>query len=256
MFDTFLNSLVAVCADTTWLAALGRIVAEGGLPAALFLIGLVGGIVHCTSMCGPFVLAQVTADAGRNTRPEPSEWRRLKGAALLPYQLGRMTTYSALGAVAGGLGGLMVGLSGYRWVLAILLAGAAAIFFVQAVMGFARVFGNPLGAVLAGPLARMARPLLDDSHGIRGYLLGLTLGFLPCGFLYGALTAAAGSGSAWNGALAMAAFTLGTMPNLLLVGYVGVFFKQRAAIAARGVSIPLMIVNAGFLGFLAVRAFG
>jgi len=256
MFDAFFNSLWTFCTDTPWLASIGHAMAEGGLPAALFLMGLIGGVVHCTGMCGPFVLAQVTADAGRNLQQAPSEWRRLQGAALLPYQLGRMTTYSVLGGIAGTLGELVVALSGYRWALGILLACAAAMFFVQAIAGFTRVFGNPLGVVLAGPLARIARPLLNDSRGFRGYLLGLALGFLPCGFLYGALTAAAGSGSAWRGALAMAAFTLGTIPNLMLVGYVGVFFRQRAAAAAHGISIPLMIANAGFLGFLAARALG
>ena len=30
-----------------------------GLPASLFLAGLVGGATHCAGMCSPFVFAQI-----------------------------------------------------------------------------------------------------------------------------------------------------------------------------------------------------
>jgi uncharacterized protein len=45
-------------------------------------------------------------------------------------------------------------------------------------------------------LARFVQPLFADPRGFRGWALGLALGFLPCGFLYSALAAAAGSGTA------------------------------------------------------------
>jgi hypothetical protein len=51
-----------------------------------------------------------------------------------------------------------------------------------------------------------------------GYLLGVALGFLPCGFLYAALAAAAATADPLQGALAMLAFGLGTVPALVLVG--------------------------------------
>ena len=54
------------------------------LPAALFLAGLAGSLVHCVSMCGPFVLGQVLADAESGATGSYGEWRRLRGAALLP----------------------------------------------------------------------------------------------------------------------------------------------------------------------------
>jgi len=101
---------------------------------------------------------------------------------------------------------------------------------------------------------RAARPLLVDPSGWRGYALGVVLGFLPCGLLWGALVAASGSGSAWKGGAAMAAFVLGTVPSLVAVGYVGVFFGRRAPVFARGLSVPIVLANAGFLGLLAVRA--
>ena len=43
-------------------------------------------------------------------------------------------------------------------------------------------------------------------------------GFLPCGLVYGVLATAIAAGSAARGALVMAAFGLGTLPNLLAAG--------------------------------------
>ena len=74
------SRLLAICSDS--LAALGG---PGALPLALFVIGLAGSAVHCVGMCGPFVLGQVVSAADA-TRPQRyGEWRRLGGAALLPY---------------------------------------------------------------------------------------------------------------------------------------------------------------------------
>lgn len=259
MYWSFLTSLYGQCLSSPWLIELGHAMEVAGLPGALFLVGLVGGFTHCAGMCGPFVLAQVAGDSAGVIRCDFGEWGRLRGAALLPYHLGRLTTYAALGALFGGMGELAVGLSGYRELLALFLSGAALAFLLQ---GLLRVGGLRLpslrrGSVArTGHLARMTRPLFAAPRGWRGYGLGLALGFLPCAFLYGALAAAAGSGGAARGALAMAAFALGTVPNLILVGYVGVFFGRRAAGLAHALASPLMLVNAGFLGFLAFRALG
>lgn len=256
MDTNLINAIYAFCTTNPQMVWLGNVLATGGLPAALFLVGLVGGFTHCTGMCGPFVLSQIAGDAERMVRPGIGEWRRLRGAALMPYHLGRMTTYSALGALAGAFGGLAVGLSGYRWLFAAFLAAAAVLFLMQGLSGFARWLGNPFGGALTGPLARITRPLLDTPRGWQSYGLGVALGFLPCGFLYSVLVAAAGSGDALRGALAMAGFALGTVPSLVLVGYVGVFFGRRSLGAVRTFGTPLMLVNAGFLGFLAVHAVG
>ena len=257
MIADWLNAAAALC---TGHGGIVPSLGAAGLPAALFAIGLVGGLSHCAGMCGPFVLAQVTADTERLGSASLGELRRLQGALLLPYQLGRLTTYTLLGAVAGGFGALAVSLSGLHWLSAAFLALAALLLLAWTLADVTQHLGLPMpgaiGGTLAGPLARLSRPLLANPRGWRGYALGLALGFLPCGFLYGALAAAAGSGTVAAGALAMTAFALGTVPSLVLVGYVGVFFGRRAPRLARALASPLMLANAGFLGFLALRALG
>lgn len=213
------------------------------LPATLFLAGLVGSLVHCSLMCGPFVLGQVGARMAR--AGAIGEGRRFAEATLVPYHLGRLTTYSILGAVAGALGATMATVSGARWVPALFLLVAAAFFAAQAIDGLRRFLPHApagLGMVLARIGAR-----LGDGRGWRGYGLGLVLGFLPCGLLYGGLAAAAGAGGPMAGGIAMFAFTLGTMPGLIGVGYLGALFARRWEGALARVAPFLLLFNAAVL---------
>lgn len=259
MGTSLVDSFYALCSAHPWLGEFGRLLAGMGVAPVLFLVGLVGGFTHCAGMCGPFVLAQVAGNERYLCRPGMGEGRRLRAALLLPYHLGRFTTYALLGALMGGIAGFTVWLSGFHWLPALLLGGAAALFLAQGLAGLPRLLGlrgfapaNPLAA----PLVRLARPLLDNPRGMRGYALGAALGFLPCGMLYGALTAAAGAGGALQGALAMMAFVAGTVPSLGLVGYVGVFFGRRAPGATRALGVPLMLLNSALLAFFAFRDLG
>ncbi len=224
------------------------------LAAALFLAGLAGSVTHCAGMCGPFVLGQVTA--GLAARPMLS---RLAAGALVPYHLGRLVTYTGLGAAAGLLAGLAAHGAGLRAAVPVLL-GAGAILMLGQAFSQASAFLPRLGLALpvgfADAVTRRAAPLLSDPHGARGFLLGLLLGLLPCGLLYGALAASAASGSALGGALGMAAFAAGTVPTLVGVGLAGAFFARRFAPALRLVAVPLLLLNATVLAALALRAAG
>jgi sulfite exporter TauE/SafE len=202
-------------------------------------------------MCGPFVLAQVAARL-EGGAIAGGELVRLAGAALVPYHLGRITTYTALGGVAGAIAGQATAFTGFAWLLAVCLVLAALAFAAQAMEGLRRASGG--GGALGAWLGRLAGPLMRDPRGMRGYALGLALGLLPCGLLYGALAAAAGAGSAVAGALAMTAFTLGTVPALVGVGWLGAFFGRRWMPTLRLLVIPVMLFNAAVLLALAWRA--
>jgi hypothetical protein len=226
------------------LAALG----PGGLPAvaaALFLAGLAGGATHCAGMCAPFVLAQAGARAAAG---DGGVLARLSGAALLPYHAGRMLGYAALGAVAGASAGLISDISGFRWLLAVLLLAAAGLMAMQAagrLPALARLAPRwPLGLVA---------PLLAAPTGLRGVALGLALSALPCGLLYAALAGAAATGSALAGAIAMAAFVAGTVPALVGVALLGRLFARRAGPRLRTAGAALFALNAVILAGMAWR---
>ncbi len=215
----------------------GFVASPSGLLLTLFVAGLAGGVTHCAGMCGPFVLSQVVADSEQG-RGGYGEWRRLAGAALAPYHLGRFTTYSLLGAAAGGATAIFAATTGFAWLSTALLVLGALLMILQAA-GLAFSTTSPL----SGVVARLAAPLTLSSRPMARYGLGVVLGFLPCGLLYGALAAAGGTGSLAQGALAMAAFAAGTTPTLIGVGWIGLILRRRLRGVVRWFAAPLLVIN-------------
>ena len=232
------------------LSALG----PAGLPAlmgALFMAGLAGGLLHCSAMCGPFVLAQAAATA--DGALGGGILRRLSGAALLPYHLGRALGYGLLGALAGGAGALLAQAAGLRWIAALLLLLAAILMLSQASARLAKLLPRLPAPSLPRWLDAPLRGLLAAPQGWRGVRLGLLLSALPCGLLYGALAAAAASGSALAGGLALLAFVAGTMPALSGVALLGGFFARAFGPGWRALGGLLFLLNAVVLAGLAVN---
>jgi uncharacterized protein len=207
---------------------------------ALFMTGLVGSAGHCAGMCGPFVLAQAGARSG---------FGRLAGGALLPYHLGRATTYVALGSLLAAPFGLLSRLEQLRWIPAAMLVVAAALFLVQAFRGWSLGGGTPGFLRHAGGL--FAKPL-----GWRGYALGIVLGFLPCGLLYAALGAAAATADPVAAAAGMFGFVLGTMPMLVAIGLLGHGAAAHWRDLARKAMPVIAAVNAVVLLAMAWRVAG
>ena len=237
-------------------------VEHGSLLVSLFLAGLLGSASHCVGMCGPFVLAQTVARLEGVPASGMNEFHRLAGAALIPYHLGRATTYAMLGVAAAALAGGMIHVTGLRWLSAALLITAALFFLGYALSELGvRLRGRRGAAAGEGArestvgrtVGRIARPLFARPVGVRGWLLGVALGFLPCGLLYGALAAAAASGEPLAGGFGMLAFSLGTVPALLAVGLAGHVAGQRFRTTALRLAPALMLVNAAALSYLAWR---
>ena len=192
---------------------------NGPLIGGLFMAGLVGSASHCAGMCGPFVLAQVGARA--EVGSPKSGLARLAGGALLPYHLGRATTYILLAAALATPLGALGGVGGLHWVAPALLVVAAAIFAALGLQTAGLVGAATRGFSDMGGFIGMARPLFARPQGWRGYLLGGLLGFLPCGLLYAAIAAAAATGSPLAAAFGMMGFVVGTVPMLLGIGWLG-----------------------------------
>ncbi len=231
---------------------------HGGLLISLFMAGLVGGPTHCVGMCGPFVLSQVTARLEDTPAAGMREWHRLSGAALVPYHLGRLTTYVLLGAAAALMVAGATAFGGFRWLSAGLLSLAALFFIGYALRGLLpRLprFGGDAAreGAWSRRLGDRARPLFARPVGWRGYALGVALGFLPCGLLYGALAAAASGSDPLAGAFAMTAFGLGTVPSLIGVGLAGHVAGQHWRGALARIAPVLLVINAGILGTMAWR---
>jgi sulfite exporter TauE/SafE len=182
-----------------------------GVLASLFVVGLLG-TVHCLGMCGGIVTALSVGVPG--TKP--------KSAARLAYHAGRLTTYSAAGALAGAAGSAAL-LAADLFPVQLALYVAAQLMLVALglyLLGVTRVLGalERAGARLWRRVQPAAGRLLPLHSAARAYAAGALWGMLPCGLVYSVLATALTAGSPLGGAAAMLAFGVGTTPGLLGAG--------------------------------------
>ena len=179
----------------------------GFLASAAFLAGLAGG-VHCAAMCGPIVAASASHSGAR------SPWRRV-----LAHNAGRILSYSLAGALAGAFGHAGLALRGGVPAQSVMAAAAGAAFVLLALHlgGFTPVTRalETAGGVVWRRLQPYSRHLIPANTFRRAFGLGALWGWLPCGMVYAALTAAVATADPAEGALVMLAFGLGTVPNLV-----------------------------------------
>ena len=192
----------------------------------IFLVGVVGG-VHCVGMCGGIVGAFAVATPRRaipiHTADPGSHTISLfdAGPRVLAFNLGRIGSYMAAGALAGLLGSvpLMINLAVAQTVmywLANLMLVALGLTLMNVWHGLARV--EAVGQIGWRHLQPMLRRLLPVQHSSQAFALGSLWGWVPCGMVYSVLMTALLSGSSLRGALVMLAFGLGTFPLLFSMG--------------------------------------
>lgn len=242
--------------ESGWAQCADIVRTDGGVLLTALVAGLVGSATHCVGMCGPFVISQVTSRMEQLPVEKMSEFRRLTGAALLPYQFGRLSTYCLLGVLAGYFTDSISALTRVWWIGPVLLIVAGVFFLLFGILGLMPHLGGLLPSTgetrwwnkLVG---NHARGLFQAPYGWRGYLLGVMLGFIPCGLVYGALVMAAATGAALNGGAVMLVFGLGTVPMLFVTGFVGQYAAQRFRALMVPVGRGLMIINGIILFALA-----
>lgn len=226
--------------------------APGGLLLGLFLAGATGSVMHCVPMCGGFVLGQAARNLQRVPMARLCEWQRLRTGLLMPYHLGRLTTYAALGALAATGTTILMQIPALSALPPLLLIAAAGLFLTQAGGRLASPHRPSNPGRLSAVIAALTRHL-DRTRPADGFVLGLALGLLPCGFLYGALAAAAASATPAAGAACMLAFGLGTAPALMILGVAGHSAADRWRAVAARVATPILAVNAALLLLIAAR---
>lgn len=209
--------------------------------AAIFLVGLLGG-THCVGMCGGIVGALSAQVAGG----------RAGWPLHLAYNFGRILSYIVAGALVGAIGGLGLAFGPVAKVQLVfyVLASLMLIALGFYLMGFQRslAFAEKAGQGLWRRIQPYTRRFLPVRNAGQAVSLGLLWGWLPCGLVYSVLATALVSGSAARGAMAMAAFGLGTLPNLLLAGLLLSRFRRFAqSPVARAVS-GVLVLGFGLYG--------
>lgn len=223
---------------------------QNGLVISLFLGGLAGGFTHCTAMCGPFVLAQTGGNASST-----GKIARLSHAALLPYHLGRMTTYIFMAIIFHSVLNLALLFSDHKAVLtAPILMLAGVLFLVSVFPALNKMFpwvGNIRLGLPFGVIGKFSAAFLYNPGFFKRYGLGLMLGFMPCGLVVAALMAASTAPNTLQAALAMGAFALGTVPALILMALGGRTLQSRFPKAANVIKQGAMACSALWLFVLA-----
>nr|WP_155993925.1 sulfite exporter TauE/SafE family protein [Candidatus Photodesmus katoptron] len=174
-----------------------------------FLIGLLSA-GHCIGMCSGIA----SFVSMHNDKPSNK---------FIPvyYNLGRLCTYSLLGAIVGGTISSVANIINFTNSLAYLRL-AASFFLIALSLYLGRWWFGLLYIEKSGktiwkyiiPLGKKILPLRTPIH---AFPFGFIWGWLPCGLVYSTLTWSALSGGIVNGALVMFCFGSGTLPAMLLI---------------------------------------
>lgn len=165
----------------------------------LLLVGLLTSF-HCIFMCGGIAMSQ---SFGKERHSE-----NIKGS--FAYNLGRVISYTIIGAVVGGIGSLVMVTDDFKGIVTI-LAGLFMIAFGMKFLGFIRL---PKGIKISNLVQ------IDEKNKYHSnFVVGLLNGFMPCGPLQTMQLYALSTGSVVVGGLSMLAFSLGTIPLMIGVGF-------------------------------------
>lgn len=208
-----LHTLLLAFAQRVGLPDISQLPPGAGL-GLIFTAGLLTSF-HCAAMCGGIALAQTASPGTRQgllARLKPS----------FPYHAGRILSYSAIGALAGGLG-QVIRLPGVFKGAIPVLGGLFMIIMGINLLGVWR-FLRKLNLRMP---SFAARRLLSGISRPGPLAVGLLSGLMPCGPLQIMQLYALASGSAWHGFASLLVFSLGTAPMLLL-------FSSIHAITGKG----------------------
>lgn len=196
--------------------------ATDGLILGLFMAGLVGSLSHCVAMCGPFVISQ-------NDKME-----KLRDSFLVFYHAGRITTYMVMAfLLASVLNIVFLYLPVRSFVVAPVLMLAGLIFLMNAFPRHMKFLKDvfPWLAEIHLPFAPIQKAYSKIQSiryvSLRRFMMGNLLGFMPCGLATSALLASASAPTAWQAAMAMGAFGLGTVPALMATSMAGHALKSK-----------------------------
>jgi len=174
---------------------------QTSLALTALIMGLAGG-PHCVAMCGA-----ACAGIGHAAGQDPSR-------ALVAFQFGRCVGYSLLGGLAAfsvqALGWLTVESAALRPVWSMLHVAAF-------VLGLLLVWQAKQPVWLdqsAQQIWSKIRRLNNNLGKVAPVAVGSLWAFMPCGLLYSALMVAALTGNAFEGAITMACFALGSGVSL------------------------------------------
>lgn len=195
----------------------------------LFVVGLLTSM-HCIAMCGGINLSQCI-------QPLPVKSSQHTYQRSLLYNIGRVISYTIIGALVGGVGSA-VSLSGHFKGSISIVAG-----IMMILMGIKMLHIFPKFSKINihfPPRLRMIFLGRDEKRG--PFVVGLLNGLMPCGPLQTMQIYALGTGSALTGGLSMLAFSLGTVPLMFGFGVLGTLISKKSTQKMMKTSAVIIVI--------------
>jgi len=203
---------------------------------AVFLFGLITSL-HCVGMCGGVQLAVCASSKSESN----SKHSKLKPT--IQYNLGRVISYTLVGAVLGSIGATVV--------TSIDVGGSFRIIIgaLMILMGLGMLTKLPFFQKVIPRMPKLFGNKINDKIGKSGpFIVGLLMGLRPCGPLQTAQIYALGTASLFFGAFAMFLFAISTVPIMFAFGLISSSLNQRFA-------DKLVIIGAAIVIFMGINLF-
>ncbi|MDR2822288.1 MAG: sulfite exporter TauE/SafE family protein [Acholeplasmatales bacterium] len=219
----------------------------------LFVIGLLTSF-HCVAMCGGINISvnvnkdtktteSCTSDCSNCNKTCSKNGKKKTFKSSILYNLGRVISYTAIGALVGGLGSILSFSDTAKGIVMII----ASIFMI--IMGL-NMFGSFSFLKKITPrLPKSLNKLINTkkSNSKSELIVGLLNGFMPCGPLTAMQIYALSTGSIFLGALSMFLFSLGTVPLMFLLGIVSSHLTTKFAKTLTTASAILVMLLGMFM---------
>jgi sulfite exporter TauE/SafE len=182
-----------------------------------FFVGF-ASTLHCLGMCGG-IAGGLSASLPAQVKSEKYQ----HFSYLLAYNLGRIASYAVAGGLTGGFSHAVFQYFNpgpvhlFVHITTTMILALMALYLMGLFPKFSSLqyLGNPLWK----HLEPVGRKLLPVKTLPKAFGFGVVWGWLPCGLVYSILVMSLASGSSLHGAVILLAFGLGTLPTLLLTGF-------------------------------------
>lgn len=171
-----------------------------------FLLGFLGSF-HCAVMCGPIALSL----------PSSNKTKLNFLIERFSYNIGRVATYSFFGMIFGFFGERIF-MAGFQQIISIVIGTAIVIYILKPLLfrkkdkNFFTIQNNMSSLSF---FKNIFAKFYSKNSKLSFFGIGVLNGFLPCGFIYIALTGAVALRTPLGGALFMGFFGIGTLPLML-----------------------------------------
>lgn len=216
-----------------------------------FGVGILQGFLHCSGMCGPFVMA-FSLSRGAAKEGDKSLGRFLSWfmSGHVVHNLGRVFTFTVIGSIFGLLGTFVNAASRLNGLQALAGFIGGGLMILWAVDEF--LTGHGGGFLEKWSLLRFnsVQSLMRKDWSRQPFIAGAILGLHPCGLLFAMLVSAAATGSVWMGGTVMLVFGIGTMPALLVIALLGWYGRKRFTSRKFSYVAAVLIAASGVLFIL------